>query len=83
MNKHLIHGIIVGALFAIPIVGIAAMEAFAEGTFFEIVSTTVFGLAAGLCIGGLIAANFAILALEQTEKQHALARRPIEAHANA
>ena len=48
MNKHLIHGIIVGALFAIPIVGISAIEAFAEGTFLEIVSTTVFGLAAGL-----------------------------------
>ena len=83
MNKHLNYGIIVGALFAIPIVGIAAMEAFAEGTFLEIVSTTVFGLAAGLCIGGLIAANFAMLAIEQTEKQHAPARQPVEAHANA
>jgi hypothetical protein len=38
-------------------------------------------LAAGLCIGALIAANFAMLALE--EKEHAVARRRVDAHAHA
>ena len=55
MKRHLIQGIIVGALFALPITWIVALDALAEGTYLEILSTTVFGLAAGLCIGGLIA----------------------------
>lgn len=83
MKRHLIQGIIVGALFALPITWIAALDAIAEGTYLEILSTTVFGLAAGLCIGSLIAANFAMLDLEEKEKAHAPAHRPIEAHANA
>jgi hypothetical protein len=48
----------------------------------EILATTVFGLAAGLCIGALIAANFAMLDLEQEVKEHAPARWPVEAHAH-
>jgi hypothetical protein len=83
MKRHLIQGIIVGTLFALPITWIAALDALAEGTHLEILSTTVFGLAAGLCIGGLIAANFAMLDLEEKEHAHAPARRPVEAHANA
>jgi hypothetical protein len=39
-------------------------------------------LAAGLCIGALIAANFAMLDLEQEETEHAPARLPVEAHAH-
>ena len=83
MKRHLIQGIIVGALFALPITWIAALDALAEGTYLEILSTTVFGLAAGLCIGGLIAANFAMLDLEEKENAHAPVRRPVESHANA
>ncbi|MGH7816469.1 MAG: hypothetical protein ACREOR_03685 [Candidatus Binatia bacterium] len=82
MNRHLIHGLIVGGIFAAFIVWIAASDAYAAGGF-ALLASIVFGLAAGLCIGGLIAANFAMLAIEQTEKQHAPARQPMEAHANA
>lgn len=81
MNRHLIQGIIVGALFALPIVWIAASDALAAGNYLEILASTVFGIAAGLCIGGLIAANFAMLALEETE--HAVDHRHAEAHAHA
>jgi hypothetical protein len=83
MKQRLLLGIIVGALFAVPITWIAASEAIAEGTMLEILATTVFGLAAGLCIGALIAANFAMLDLEQEEKEHAPARRPVEAQAHS
>jgi hypothetical protein len=83
MKQRLLLGIIVGVLFALPITWIAASEAIAEGTMLEILATTVFGLAAGLCIGALIAANFAMLDLEQEEKEHAPARRPVEAQAHS
>jgi hypothetical protein len=33
-----------------------------------LLASTGFGLAAGLCIGALIAANFAMLAWEQSER---------------
>jgi hypothetical protein len=82
MKQRLLLGIIVGTLFAVPITWIAASEAIAEGTMLEILATTVFGLAAGLCIGALIAANFAMLDLEQEETEHAPARLPVEAHAH-
>ena len=81
MKRHLIHGIIVGALFALPITWIAASDAVADGDALTIFSTAIFGLAAGLCVGALIAANFAMLDLEE-EKEHAPARRPVEAHAH-
>lgn len=80
MNKHLIQGIIVGGVFAMMITWVASIDAFEAGGF-ALLASVVFGLAAGLCIGGLIAANFALLALEETEHKEAVARRP--AHANA
>ena len=81
MNKHLIQGIIVGAIFAGIITWIASADALEVGGF-ALLASVVFGLAAGLCIGGLIAANFAMLAMEETEhKKEAVARR--HAHANA
>ena len=83
MNRHLSHGIIVGILFAVPIAWIAATDAIAEGNALAILSTLVFGLAAGLCIGALIAANFAMYALEEKESEHAPARRQVEAHVHA
>ena len=81
MNRHLLQGIIVGGLFALPITWIAASDALAAGSFTEILACAVFGLAAGLCAGGLIAANFAMLAFEETE--HVEAQRHVEAHAHA
>jgi hypothetical protein len=78
MNRHLFQGIIVGALFALPITWIAASDALADGDAVTVLPCALFGLAAGLCIGALIAANFAMFELE--EKEHAPARRSVEAH---
>ena len=81
MNRHLLQGIIVGGLFALPVTWIAASDALAAGSFPEIIASAVFGLAAGLCVGGLIAANFAMLALEENES--AVSQRQVQAHAHA
>ncbi|HYA28552.1 MAG TPA: hypothetical protein VEI95_07005 [Acidobacteriota bacterium] len=81
MNRHLFQGIVAGVLFAIPITSIAAMDAVAEGDLVTIVPSVLFGLAAGLCIGALIAANFAMLDVE--EKEHVPAQRMVEAHNRA
>jgi hypothetical protein len=64
MNKHLLRGILVGGIFTTLITWIAASDTMAEGGF-ALLASLVFGLSAGLCIGGLIAANFAMLALEE------------------
>jgi hypothetical protein len=68
MDKHLATGIVVGGLFTAVITWIAASDAFAEGGL-ALLASIVFGLAAGLCIGALIAANFAMLALEQSHHE--------------
>jgi len=81
MNRHLLQGIVVGALFALPVTWIAASDALAAGSFPEILASAVFGLAAGLCVGGLIAGTFAMLAFEEHEP--AEAHRHVEAHAHA
>jgi hypothetical protein len=81
MNRHLIQGIIVGGLFALPVTWIAASDALAAGSFPEILACTVFGLTAGLCVGGLIAANFAMLAFEEHEP--VVAQRQVRAHVHA
>ena len=82
MNKHLTRGIIVGSLFAIPIAWIASLDAIAEGNPLAILSTFVFGLAAGVCIGALIAANFAMLALEEKAEEHIATHEAVQAHAH-
>jgi len=81
MNRHLVQGIIVGALFALPVTWIAASDALSAGSFPEILASAVFGLAAGLCVGGLIAANFAMLAFDEHES--AVEHRHMHAHAHA
>ncbi len=81
MTRNLFQGIIVGGLFAVPVTWIAASEAVAVGSFPEILASVVFGLAAGLCAGGLIAANFAMLAVEEMES--AESHGQVEAHAHA
>ena len=70
MNKHLLEGLICGGIFAAVITWVAASDALAKGGF-ALLASAVFGLAAGLCIGGLIAANFAMLAVEEKEKKEA------------
>jgi hypothetical protein len=82
MNKYLIEGLVVGGLFTAAITWIAASDTLAEGGF-ALLASVVFGLAAGLCIGGLVAANFAMLGAEQKQVKEASATRPVTAHAHA
>jgi len=82
MNKHLIQGLVSGGIFAAVITWVAASDAITEGGF-ALLASAIFGFAAGLCIGGLIAANFVLLAIEEKEKKEAIAHRPGEARAAA
>jgi hypothetical protein len=72
MNKYLGTGLVVGGVFAALITWIAASDTFAAGGL-ALLASVVFGLAAGLCIGGLIAANFAMLAWEEVERHEKVA----------
>jgi hypothetical protein len=67
MNKHLMPGALVGTVCAAAITWVAAADTFAEGGF-ALLASVVFGLSAGVCIGGLIAANFAMLSLAGNER---------------
>lgn len=85
MNKHLVQGLIFGGVFAAAITWVAASDAYTAGGL-AFLASVVFGLAAGLCIGGLIAANFALLAAEEkatkeTEIARATAQAATHAHA--
>jgi hypothetical protein len=82
MNKHLLQGLVCGGTFAAIITWVAASDTMTEGGF-ALLASVVFGLAAGLCIGGLIAANFALLAIEEKEAKEAVAHQPAEARAAA
>ncbi|HEY7217975.1 MAG TPA: hypothetical protein VH985_06240 [Candidatus Binatia bacterium] len=68
MRKYLIQGQFVGGIFAAAITWVAASDTIAEGGF-ALLASVVFGLSAGLCIGGLIAANFAMLAVQEQSHQ--------------
>jgi hypothetical protein len=82
MNKHLFQELIYSGIFAAVITWIAASDAMTEGGL-ALLASVVFGLAAGLCIGGLIAANFALLTVEEKESKEAVAHRPAETRAAA
>ena len=82
MNKHLLQGVVCGGIFAVAITWIASSDAMTEGGL-ALLASAVFGLAAGLCIGGLIAANFAMLAVEEKEAKEAVAHRAAETAAAA
>lgn len=82
MNKHLFHGVLVGGLFTAMITWVAAADTFAEGGW-AFLASVVFGLAAGVCIGGLVAANFAMLAAEEKKTKEAVAADRTVAHAHA
>lgn len=82
MNKTTLMGIFVGGIFAIIIAAIAALDAFAVGGL-VLLASVVASLAAGLCIGGLIAANFALLAAEKKERKEVAAHSQSAARAAA
>lgn len=82
MHNHTFTGIVVGAIFAAAITWIAVIETFDVGGF-ALLASAVFGLAAGLCIGGLIAANFVMLDIEEREHAEASAPASTRAHAHA
>ena len=81
MNKHLVRGLVVGGIFAASITWVAVSDTLVAGGL-ALLGSAVFGLAAGLCIGGLIAANFALLAFEESEHQVKVTERR-ESHATA
>lgn len=82
MDKHTAMGVFVGGIFAATIASIAALDGLPAGGL-VLLASVVFGLAAGLCIGGLIAANFAMLAMEEKEKEEVLAHSPSASRAAA
>ena len=82
MNRHIISGLLVGVAFAAMITWVAASDALEEGGF-ALLASGVFGLAAGLCIGGLIAANFVLLALEEKQTHDVTVTGKAAAHSLA
>ena len=82
MHKHTLTGIVVGAIFTAVITWIAVSDTFDAGGF-ALLASAVFGLAAGLCIGGLIAANFVMLGIEEREHAEATVPGTARAHARA
>ena len=82
MNRHTSVGVLVGGIFAVAITTVAVLDAFAAGGLVLLASATA-GLAAGVCIGGLIAANFAMLAPEARESKELAVPAPKPAHAAA
>jgi hypothetical protein len=82
MNKHIFQGLVCGGIFASIITWVAVSDAIAEGGL-ALLASAVFGLTAGLCIGGLIAANFVMVVAEEEEKEksEAIVPRTIEARA--
>lgn len=81
MSRALITGLVVGSLFCAAIVWGAASSAIANGGLL-LLAVTVNGLVGGLIIGGLIAANFALLDLEGKEHEK-VAERNADARAAA
>jgi MFS family permease len=81
MNKHIFQGLVCGGIFASIITWVAVSDAIAEGGL-ALLASAVFGLTAGPCIGGLIAANFVMEEEEEEkEKSEAIVHRTIEARA--
>ena len=64
--KTTMMGYLVGGMFTAVIAAIPTLDAFSAGGL-VVLASAVAGLAAGLCIGGLIAANFAMLATGEKE----------------
>ena len=73
--KTTMMGYLVGGMFTAVIAAIPTLDAFNAGGL-VLLASAVAGLAAGLCIGGLIAANFAMLATGEKEKEEVVAPSP-------
>lgn len=82
MHNHTSTGIVIGSIFGAVITWIAMSEAALVGGP-ALIASAVFGLAAGVCIAGLIAANFWLLDMEEREEAEANAHLHKEAHAHA
>ena len=82
MDKHTGMGVFVGGIFAAIIAAIASLHGLAAGGL-VLLASVVFGLAAGLCIAALIAANFAMLGKEKKEKKEIPVDSKIAARAAA
>jgi len=82
VHNHTSTGIAVGGVFAAAITWIAMSQTIDVGGF-ALLASVVFGLTAGLCIGGLIAANFALLDMEEREHAQAHHATRMETHAHA
>jgi hypothetical protein len=78
--KTTVMGYLVGGMFTAVIAAIPTLDAFSAGGL-VLLASAVAALAAGLCIGGLIAANFAMLAKEETKKEEVVAHSRSAAHA--
>lgn len=68
MSKHILAAVLAGVLSTWVIVWGAAVSAFPAGGA-VLLAATVDGLLVGLCIGGLIGANFALAAIEEKKKK--------------
>jgi hypothetical protein len=68
MNEQVAVGLIAGIVFTLVIVWGAAVPALPEGGT-VLLAAAIDGLLAGLCIGALIGANFALAAVEKAEKK--------------
>jgi membrane associated rhomboid family serine protease len=68
VNRHLTTGIIAAVLFTLVIVWGAVASALPEGGT-VLLAAAVDGLLAGVCIGALIGANFALAAVEKAERK--------------
>ncbi len=79
MHKHRLHGVIAGAIFTALITAVAVSDTVWEGGF-ALLASVVFGLAAGVCIGTLIGANFFLLAAEKDHEAAAPSEPQIELH---
>jgi membrane associated rhomboid family serine protease len=68
MNKNILTGAIVGAVFCVAIVWGASYSALSVGGF-VLLAAALDGLLGGLAIGWLIGANFVLRAVEEEEKK--------------
>ena len=80
--KTTMMGYLVGGMFTAVIAAIPTLDAFSAGGL-VLLASAVAGLVAGLCIGGLIAAKFAMVATEEKEKEEVVARSPSVSRAAA
>jgi hypothetical protein len=80
--KTTVMGYLIGGMFTAVIAAIPTLDAFSAGGL-VLLASAVAGLTAGLCIGALIAANFGMLAKDETKKEEVVAHSRSAARAPA